>query len=106
MDPGDPIEEDANGHVYVTFTNATLITDWARDPDPFPIINNCLETFYRGDRGFIVRGVVLERSHRQGEVRLERFDSENDSYSFTVTPGHITNVLLKYPYPVWEIPNN
>lgn len=104
MDPGDPIEEDANGHVYVTFTNATLITD-GRDPDPFPIINNCLETFYRGDNDITVRGVVLERSHSQGEVPFIRFDPENESYSFTVTPGHITNVLLRYPYPVWEDPN-
>lgn len=104
MDPGDPIEEDANGHVYVTFTNATLITD-GRDPDPFPIINNCLEIFYRGDNDIIVRGVVLERSHSQGEIPFFQFDPENDSYSFTMTPGHITNVLLRYPYPVWEDPH-
>lgn len=105
IDPGDQIAEDANGPVYVTFTNATLITN-RRDLGPFPIINNCLETFFREDRleDYIVHGVTLERSHDQGEVRLEYFDSENSSYSFTLAPDHITNVRLIYPYPVWEIP--
>ena len=105
IDPGDPIGEDLNGPVYVTFTNATLITN-RRALGPFPIINNCLETFFRGDglEDFIVHGVTLERSDRQGEVRLEYFDSENSNYSFTLTPNHIINVRLIYPYPVWEIP--
>lgn len=103
IDPGDPIWEDANGPVYVTFTNVTLIANRVNALGPFPIINNCLETFYRGE-DLIVEGVALERSHGQGEVRLEQFDSENASYSFTVTPDHITNVRLIYPYPVWEIP--
>lgn len=103
IDPGDQIAEDANGPVYVTFTNATLIANRTRDLGPFPIINNCLETFYRGE-DLIVNGVALERSHGQGEVRLEQFDSENASYSFTVTSDHITNVRLIYPYPVWKNP--
>lgn len=103
IDPGDQIAEDANGPVYVTFTNVTLIANRTRALGPFPIINNCLETFYRGE-DLIVNGVALERSYGQGEVRLEQFDSENASYSFTVTPDHITNVRLIYPYPVWEIP--
>lgn len=105
IDPGDPIWEDANGPVYVTFTNATLITN-RRALGPFPIINNCLETFFRGDgiEDFIVHGVTLERSDGQGEVHLEYFDSENSSYSFTLTPNNIINVRLIYPYPVWEIP--
>lgn len=106
IDPGDPIGEDLNGPVYVTFTNATLITNRVNALGPFPIINNCLETFFRGDglEDFIVHGVTLERSDGQGEVRLEYFDSENSSYSFTLTPNHIINVRLIYPYPVWEIP--
>lgn len=105
IDPGDPIGEDLNGPVYVTFTNATLITN-RRALGPFPIINNCLETFFRGDgiEDFIVHGVTLERSDGQGEVHLEYFDSENSSYSFTLTPNNIINVRLIYPYPVWEIP--
>lgn len=105
IDPGDPIGEDLNGPVYVTFTNATLITN-RRALGPFPIINNCLETFFRGDgiEDYIVHGVTLERSDDQGEVHLEYFDSENSSYSFTLTPNNIINVRLIYPYPVWEIP--
>lgn len=106
IDPGDQIAEDANGPIYVSFTNVTLITNRARALGPFPIINNCLETFFRGDgiEDYIVQGVELERSYDQGKVRLEQFDSENSNYSFTLTPNHIINVRLIYPYPVWEIP--
>lgn len=105
IDPGDPIWEDANGPVYVTFTNATLIAN-RTSLGPFPIINNCLETFHRGDglEDYIVHGVALERSYDLGEVRLEQFDSENSNYSFTLTPNHIINVRLIYPYPVWKNP--
>lgn len=105
IDPGDQIAEDANGPIYVSFTNATLIAN-RTSLGPFPIINNCLETFHRGDglEDYIVQGVELERSYDLGKVRLEQFDSENSSYSFTLTPNHIINVRLIYPYPVWEIP--
>lgn len=106
IDPGDQIAEDANGPIYVSFTNVTLITNRTRALGPLPIINNCLETFFRGDgiEDYIVEGVELERSYDQGKVRLEYFDSENSSYSFTLTPNHIINVRLIYPYPVWENP--
>lgn len=109
LDPGDPIQTVESGDEYVTFINARFNLS-PNDVDlshiRFPITNNRIEVLYCGDI-FTAYGVYLQRSHDLDPVLFRRFDSalpDYELYSFTVTPGHFTNVRLIYPYPVWEIP--
>ena len=97
LDPGDPI-----GGEYVTFISAAFYmanNQYALTTE-FPIDNNRIEVLYNGE--FTAYGVYLKRSHSLNAIALLPFDSANDSYNFTVTRGHITNMLLIYPYPMWQ----
>lgn len=109
LDPGDPIQTVEGVDEYVTFINARFNlspNDVDLSPIRFPITNNRIEVLYCGDI-FTAYGVYLQRSHDLDPVLFRRFDSalpDYELYSFTVTPGYFTNVLMIYPYPVWEIP--
>lgn len=97
LEPGDPIRDE-----YVTFISAEFyyISGSTNRKPALPITNNRIEGLYFGE--FTAYGVYLERSHNKGGVNLLRFDTENDSYQFTVKPKCFTKMLLIYPDPVWK----
>lgn len=96
VDPGPEIGADE----YVTYINAQFFTDMYGGycTVKFPITDNLIEVFYKG--AFTAYGVALDCSHGYGERQFRQFDEGNPKvFSFTVNPGHITNVLLVFTSP-------